>query len=194
MTSAYDITQAVNPPRAVFVNYPLGHQTGKPDDPLEPDHPIQQDRQPDSQNPFYCRGDPSIEKAVPNRIPEDAVSGPEVDIVPEADETHPRPWHPDFFVGEAHPDAPAEGVGDEGENDKGGGQHEEISQDIWPFEEAYGALPGPRSRPDRRWAASGRFLDRHREPGVRHLLSRTLSNLLSHPADLLASDRAPGFQ
>jgi hypothetical protein len=33
MTSAYDITQAVNPPRAVFVDYPLGHQTGKPDDP-----------------------------------------------------------------------------------------------------------------------------------------------------------------
>jgi hypothetical protein len=32
MTSAYDITQAVNPPRAVFLNYPLGHQTGKPDD------------------------------------------------------------------------------------------------------------------------------------------------------------------
>ena len=33
MTSAYDITRAVNPPRAVFLNYPLGHQTGKPDDP-----------------------------------------------------------------------------------------------------------------------------------------------------------------
>jgi hypothetical protein len=32
MTSAYDITQAVNPPRAVFVNYPLGHQTGKAND------------------------------------------------------------------------------------------------------------------------------------------------------------------
>ena len=32
MTSAYDITQAVNPPRTVFLNYPLGHQTGKPDD------------------------------------------------------------------------------------------------------------------------------------------------------------------
>src|SRR5277367_2185256 len=30
MTSALDITQAVKPPRAVFVNYPLGHQTGKP--------------------------------------------------------------------------------------------------------------------------------------------------------------------
>jgi hypothetical protein len=32
MTSAYDITEAVNPPRAVFVNYPLGHQTGKAND------------------------------------------------------------------------------------------------------------------------------------------------------------------
>ncbi len=33
MTSALDITQAVNPPRAVFVNFPLGHQTGPPDQP-----------------------------------------------------------------------------------------------------------------------------------------------------------------
>ena len=33
MTSAMDITRAVNPPRAVFVNFPLGHQTGKPNDP-----------------------------------------------------------------------------------------------------------------------------------------------------------------
>ena len=33
MTSALDITQAVKPPRAVFVNFPLGHQTGPPDQP-----------------------------------------------------------------------------------------------------------------------------------------------------------------
>jgi hypothetical protein len=33
MTSARDITQAVKPPRAVFLNFPLGHQTGKPGDP-----------------------------------------------------------------------------------------------------------------------------------------------------------------
>jgi D-proline reductase (dithiol) PrdB len=33
MTSALDITQAVNPPRAVFLNFPLGHQTGKPHQP-----------------------------------------------------------------------------------------------------------------------------------------------------------------
>jgi hypothetical protein len=33
MTSALDITRAVNPPRAVFVNFPLGHETGRPHQP-----------------------------------------------------------------------------------------------------------------------------------------------------------------
>jgi len=33
MTSALDITRAANPPRAVFLNFPLGHQTGKPQQP-----------------------------------------------------------------------------------------------------------------------------------------------------------------
>ena len=33
MTSALDITQSVRPPRSVFVNFPLGHQTGKPQEP-----------------------------------------------------------------------------------------------------------------------------------------------------------------
>jgi hypothetical protein len=33
MTSALDITEAVKPPRSVFVNFPLGHQTGKPHQP-----------------------------------------------------------------------------------------------------------------------------------------------------------------
>lgn len=30
MTSALDITRSVNPPRAAFLDYPLGHTTGKP--------------------------------------------------------------------------------------------------------------------------------------------------------------------
>ena len=30
MSSALSITQSVNPPRAVFVDYPLGHTSGKP--------------------------------------------------------------------------------------------------------------------------------------------------------------------
>jgi hypothetical protein len=33
MTSALDITQAVKPPRAAFVDFPLGHTTGKPHQP-----------------------------------------------------------------------------------------------------------------------------------------------------------------
>jgi hypothetical protein len=33
MTSALDITRSVKPPRSVFVNFPLGHQTGPPDQP-----------------------------------------------------------------------------------------------------------------------------------------------------------------
>lgn len=32
MTSALDITRAVNPPRAAFLDFPLGHTTGKPHD------------------------------------------------------------------------------------------------------------------------------------------------------------------
>jgi D-proline reductase (dithiol) PrdB len=30
MSSAYDITTLVKPPRTFFLNYPLGHTTGKP--------------------------------------------------------------------------------------------------------------------------------------------------------------------
>jgi D-proline reductase (dithiol) PrdB len=32
MTSAWDITTAVRPPRSAFVHHPLGHQTGRPND------------------------------------------------------------------------------------------------------------------------------------------------------------------
>lgn len=32
LTSALDVTQAVKPPRAVFLNFPLGHTAGKPGD------------------------------------------------------------------------------------------------------------------------------------------------------------------
>ena len=32
MTSAWDITEAVSPPRSVYVHHPLGHTTGRPGD------------------------------------------------------------------------------------------------------------------------------------------------------------------
>ena len=35
LTSAWSITQAVNPPRSVFVDYPLGHTAGRPNDSTE---------------------------------------------------------------------------------------------------------------------------------------------------------------
>ena len=33
LTGARDITERIRPPRAAFLNYPLGNQTGRPDDP-----------------------------------------------------------------------------------------------------------------------------------------------------------------
>jgi len=33
MSSALDITRSVNPPRAAFLDFPLGHTTGKPNEP-----------------------------------------------------------------------------------------------------------------------------------------------------------------
>jgi hypothetical protein len=33
MTSALDITRSVRPPRAAFLDYPVGHTTGKPHQP-----------------------------------------------------------------------------------------------------------------------------------------------------------------
>lgn len=35
MSSAYSITAAVNPPRAVYLDYPLGHTSGRKDDRAE---------------------------------------------------------------------------------------------------------------------------------------------------------------
>ncbi|MGI8551056.1 MAG: hypothetical protein ACR2PL_09790 [Dehalococcoidia bacterium] len=35
MTSALDITRAVKPPRATFLDFPLGHTTGKPHEPAQ---------------------------------------------------------------------------------------------------------------------------------------------------------------
>jgi hypothetical protein len=34
MSSALDITKAVHPPRAAFLDYPLGHTAGKPHEPV----------------------------------------------------------------------------------------------------------------------------------------------------------------
>lgn len=38
LSSALDITEKVRPPRTVFINYPLGHTAGKPNDAIEQRH------------------------------------------------------------------------------------------------------------------------------------------------------------
>ena len=35
LSSAYSITQSVNPPRAIYLDYPLGRTAGKPNDPAQ---------------------------------------------------------------------------------------------------------------------------------------------------------------
>lgn len=37
LSSAYSITRAVHPPRAVFIDFPLGHTSGKPHDAAQQD-------------------------------------------------------------------------------------------------------------------------------------------------------------
>jgi hypothetical protein len=41
LSSAYSITRSVNPPRAVYLDYPLGHTSGKPHDPMLQDQIIE---------------------------------------------------------------------------------------------------------------------------------------------------------
>jgi hypothetical protein len=52
MTSAWDITRAVGPPRAVYLHHPLGNQTGAPGDAVG---------QKIVRLPFLWQGDPGWE-------------------------------------------------------------------------------------------------------------------------------------
>lgn len=66
MTSALDITRAVNPPRAAFLDYPLGHTTGKP---FEPD--LQRDILLQALEAFASLTTPGCVKMLPFRWSED---------------------------------------------------------------------------------------------------------------------------
>jgi D-proline reductase (dithiol) PrdB len=61
-----DITEAVKPPRAVFVNFPLGHQTGKP---FQPE--LQKSIVKDALNALYTIKEPGTIVALPYRWAED---------------------------------------------------------------------------------------------------------------------------
>jgi hypothetical protein len=66
MTSALDITQAVRPPRAAFLDYPLGHTTGKPGEPG-----VQREILREALDAFTSLSSPGTVKVLPFRWSED---------------------------------------------------------------------------------------------------------------------------
>ena len=66
MSSALDITRSVNPPRAVFLDFPLGHTSGPPD---RPD--LQRRILVDTLEAFTAMTAPGSIKALPYQWPED---------------------------------------------------------------------------------------------------------------------------
>ena len=60
--AALDIMQAGRPPRGVFVDYPLGHSSGKPDDPADQYAVLRA-----AVNAFVAIGEPGRILRLPNR-------------------------------------------------------------------------------------------------------------------------------
>jgi hypothetical protein len=67
MTSALDITRAVHPPRAAFLDFPLGHTTGKPHAPA-----LQRAMMLEALDAFTSLTTPGTVKRLPFRWSEDA--------------------------------------------------------------------------------------------------------------------------
>ncbi|MGE5698469.1 MAG: hypothetical protein ACM31N_00140 [Deltaproteobacteria bacterium] len=66
MTSALDITNSVRPPRAAFLDYPLGHTTGKPGEPE-----LQRRIMLEALDAFTSLSSPGTVKALPFRWSDD---------------------------------------------------------------------------------------------------------------------------
>ncbi len=64
MTSALDITRSVNPPRAAFLDFPLGHTTGAPHDPA-----LQRSVMADALSSFSAMTAPGSVRMLPHRWP-----------------------------------------------------------------------------------------------------------------------------
>ena len=106
-------------------NHP-GQEHDRPEEGLERQVLIQQQRQPEPEDEFQDRGDDRVEKRVEDREPEHRVLGQE-DVVLEPDE---HPVAADARVGEAEPDAETERIGQEADKEDGGRQHEEEAEHV----------------------------------------------------------------
>lgn len=66
LSSAMSITEAVNPPRAVFIDFPLGHTAGKPGD-----KPLQRAIMTDALDALETMAEPGSIRALPYRWSDD---------------------------------------------------------------------------------------------------------------------------
>ena len=89
MTSALDITRAVNPPRAAFLDFPLGHTTGAPNDPE-----TQREILADALSAFSSMTAPGSVTMLPYRWPGD--EGWKAKAFAGGDERRPRHDTPQF--------------------------------------------------------------------------------------------------
>lgn len=66
LSSAMSITEAVNPPRAVFIDFPLGHTAGKPGD-----KPLKRAIMTDALDALETMAEPGSIRALPYRWSDD---------------------------------------------------------------------------------------------------------------------------
>ena len=89
MSSALDITRSVNPPRAAFLDFPLGHTTGKPNQPE-----LQRKILADALSSFEAMTVPGSVRALPYRWSDD--EGWKDRAFAEGDERKPRHDTPQY--------------------------------------------------------------------------------------------------
>src|SRR5512143_2267337 len=89
MTSARDITRAVNPPRAAFLDFHLGHTTGKPHE-----HDLQREILVEARESFETMTAPGSMKELPFRWSEDEEW--KVKAFAEGDDRTPRHDAPQY--------------------------------------------------------------------------------------------------
>ena len=89
MSSALDITRSVNPPRAAFLDFPLGHTAGKPDQPE-----LQRRILVDALSSFEAMTVPGSVKTLPYRWSDD--EGWKEKAFAEGDDRRPRHDTPQY--------------------------------------------------------------------------------------------------
>lgn len=89
MSSALDITRSVNPPRAAFLDFPLGHTTGKPNQPE-----LQRQLLADALSSFESMTVPGTVRTLPYRWSDD--EGWKEKAFAEGDDRKPRHDTPQY--------------------------------------------------------------------------------------------------